>query len=503
MSEQIGIVLVHGIGEQKRFEHLSTEVLEIIRSLKTDKNIDQVSVQPHVTQDAEYAAENQIWLSEDGAPLQIDFFHSINNEKVQKSLFIHEVWWADLDNKSTLWEWIRFYFWVCSLWVFERYNKSDLPGAAALQVPSSLFDPKKDFLVRLRLAAVGLVFLLASFSLIPMAYFLRKIGLNFFRADILFQYLGDVKLYQDFLRVNGATLTDFGIPPRYSIRRRMVQVLVDACSLNYDRWYVLAHSLGSVVAWNGLMETEHCLPNYLNEKTWKKCLQKEGLVIQLADKENTNDMRPARPLWIKDDQAALSRNVLFEKLRGFVTYGSPLDKFAYLWGAIVPINPQKPVFADKFEWLNIFDHTDPVAASLDSYNAGPVTPKNYCYKAHPLLLYSHIKYLTFLKNKPDCFVNRLTEWILSNNDFPKPKNNDTQWDANISFEKGLKIRTYWWVGITALMSTVLGGLISFYLENNLSLALVLLNSLVVLVSVSFIVGISGITKYFWIKCLKK
>ena len=113
MSEQIGIVLVHGIGEQKRFEHLSTEVLEIIRSLKTDKNIDQVSVQPHVTQDAEYAAENQIWLSEDGAPLQIDFFHSINNEKVQKSLFIHEVWWADLDNKSTLWEWIRFYFWVC------------------------------------------------------------------------------------------------------------------------------------------------------------------------------------------------------------------------------------------------------------------------------------------------------------------------------------------------------------------------------------------------------
>lgn len=45
-------------------------------------------------------------------------------------------------------------------------------------------------------------------------------------------------------------------PPRAAIRRRMVPTMVDVAAAGYDRWYILAHSLGSVVAWNGLMEIQ-------------------------------------------------------------------------------------------------------------------------------------------------------------------------------------------------------------------------------------------------------
>ena len=58
-------------------------------------------------------------------------------------------------------------------------------------------------------------------------------------------------------------------PPRAAIRRRMIRVMIDVAKADYDRWYILAHSLGTVVAWNGLMEIQQALPNYLDRKCWK------------------------------------------------------------------------------------------------------------------------------------------------------------------------------------------------------------------------------------------
>ena len=109
MSERIGVILVHGVGEQKRFQYLSKETLQIIRSLQANPEIGKMSVQPRTTQDAAFAAENQTWLAEDRAPVQIDFLE----KGKPKSLFIHEVWWSDLDNKISLWE--RLKFWGLSL----------------------------------------------------------------------------------------------------------------------------------------------------------------------------------------------------------------------------------------------------------------------------------------------------------------------------------------------------------------------------------------------------
>src|SRR5690349_9290961 len=48
-------------------------------------------------------------------------------------------------------------------------------------------------------------------------------------------------------------LDSMGEPPRVSIRRRMVRGIADVACAGYQRWYVLAHSQGTVVAFNGLM----------------------------------------------------------------------------------------------------------------------------------------------------------------------------------------------------------------------------------------------------------
>ena len=89
----------------------------------------------------------------------------------------------------------------------------------------------------------------------------------------------------------------------------------------------------------------------------------------------------------------MDREELFSKLRGFVTYGCPLDKFAFLWPSIVPINKQNAVFSNKFEWINIYDHTDPVADRLRWFSSAfgdKKGPKNLAYKSHwALFVQSH------------------------------------------------------------------------------------------------------------------
>ena len=78
------------------------------------------------------------------------------------------------------------------------------------------------------------------------------------------------------------------------------------------------------------------------------------------------------------------RAKVFSCLRGLLTYGSPLDKFAAIWPARVPNNRGEPVFSKDTEWINIYDSTDPVAGNLDAFGQWPaepgqLAPKNFGY----------------------------------------------------------------------------------------------------------------------------
>jgi hypothetical protein len=95
-------------------------------------------------------------------------------------------------------------------------------------------------------------------NLILSPFFKRRIP----GADIIVSYVGDVKLYQQDFWVRGdPPVSDRLHWPRVAIRRRAIHAMVEIAQSDIDRWYVLAHSLGTVVAFNALTETEHSLPN--------------------------------------------------------------------------------------------------------------------------------------------------------------------------------------------------------------------------------------------------
>lgn len=476
---RVGVVLVHGVGEQRRFDHLSQEVKSLVAALSAMPNV-RVSVETRSSQDAEVGAANETWRADGSAPVKIHVAYGLPERRV--CLAVHEVWWADLDDKETLWNRLKFWFWGLGFWGVKKFSQATLQGAQLDMTPPRFpqfswgGNLMRELIVRLRLFAFANVFVLSALTVNLLNYVLRQLRLGQLPGvEVFYQFVGDVKLYQDRPKPHLGPLASLGEPRRVAIRRRMVQVLVDAYRADYDRWYVLAHSLGTVVAWNGLMETGHALPNYLSQENYAALKRANDPVLGPRTdglKRSTAGMRPARPVWIADDDEVIHRDVLFKRLRGLVTYGSPLDKFAYLWSQIVNINNDTSPWSTSnglrdapFEWLNVYEHSDPVSSSLGAYSGpgippGSPAPLNLAYKASPALLLSHLKYLRFRSSppaaQPDLFVSRLLGWMLDGNTpFPRPGADARHWYRAKHPAVGLVLRAPWWLGGTAVFVAAL------------------------------------------------
>src|SRR5262249_54001204 len=123
------------------------------------------------------------------------------------------------------------------------------------------------------------IFLLSSFSVTLAVFLLKRLNFGVWSpVNTFVNYLSAVRLYTQNRRSGGGPLDGLREPPRFTIRRRMVRAIVDVACSNYDRWYILAHSLGSVVAFNGLMTHAHSLPNYLDERRWRRLVRRTGWV---------------------------------------------------------------------------------------------------------------------------------------------------------------------------------------------------------------------------------
>lgn len=215
---------------------------------------------------------------------------------------------------------------------------------------------------------------------------------------------------------------------------------------NYDRWYILAHSQGTVIAFNGLMETEQALPNYLSQELWEELKVKNPDLITKTTEELPKKMMPTRPAWLENNDT-ISRRELFCGFQGIMTYGSPLRKFAVLWPKIVPLNNDEKVFPLDCEWINIYDPTDPVADSLEYFDPKSdsgvsseshraIAPKNYAYRAGSFHLLSHINCLTFQPGRETLLVRKLADWLVNDGQFearvkhdevPEGDRRDPQW----------------------------------------------------------------------------
>jgi len=197
--------------------------------------------------------------------------------------------------------------------------------------------------------------------------------------------------------------------PKHSIQRRFANCLVDMAVENYDRWYIVGHSLGSVIAFKGIMSPGTDLARYMNLNRWGSRDLREFVSTEIGAADYPDE--PKCPHWL-ERTASLDRNKLFSQLRGFVTYGSPLEIFAHLWPAIVQINEQK-VFGEDFEWLNFYDPTDIVARRpLRSFaSAEAISPIDFACASSPSVLHAHTRYLRAGHRKA-LALPALIEWIV-------------------------------------------------------------------------------------------
>jgi hypothetical protein len=434
---RIGVILVHGIGEQRRFEHLDGQMRGLIRalhSLKECGTVQQVSVDISPAGGAAFAAQQDTWRSGKDPSITVTVDHTLNKQEppVRARLMVHEVWWADANEPYSLAKQVRFWFWGLGVWAIpERPNASALGTANRVVPPVVLY--RSWAWDRLRLWLVGAFLMLLGYSIGAVSFLLSRL-LNVQMPSMLrtlANYISAVKLYNQQRRFGPGlfwkreeSLDSIDEPPRVSVRRRMIRAIADVATNRYDRWYILAHSQGTVVAFNGLMETAYAWPGYLDAERWKRL---KGRAMAGPLKPNaappSPPFLPRRPGWAQPNEIAY-RTRIFSRFSGFLTYGSPLQKFAGLWPALVPVSREKRTFSPGVSWINVYDRTDPVSGKLNAFAGRPAdccpSPIDYGYASHWMLLVSHLNYLTHRRlprppTMPDDLATRTVRWLLTNN----------------------------------------------------------------------------------------
>lgn len=353
--ERTGVLLVHGIGEQTCFQHLEDVVRDVAEAYQRRFSHEHVQVIVNSARSAPYDSPQEIWDADNQAPVSIDLVPASGQNA--RRIEFREVWWADLDEPTSWWVQVKFWLWGFSMWTAVQ----DHPGGTAfdgMAMPSA--KRRHRAWARVQLFAIGVIFMLILGSASVAEWVLRRLGVKAAITETLVAYLGDIKLYQEARRDGYGPLMDLSAAPRITIRRRMIRALVDMAAGAYEGgWFVLAHSLGTIVAFNGLMEPEETLWRYLDEKRWTLAKAK-GLTKPAPAQQPSDaglDVPAPAPVW-NPGRERVGRAQLFERLRGLMTYGSPLDKFATLFPRIVMVNT-KAGLPDTFRWVNIYDPDGP------------------------------------------------------------------------------------------------------------------------------------------------
>lgn len=395
-TEKIGLLFVHGIGEQKPFDHVKGSVAELAELLArgSDSAFVSCAVEDR-TADRDWPIGQPTAGGDAPILLRVNVVPregTASGATRHYEFHCHEVYWADLGARSGLLDVLTFWAWGLGQWAAPIYRDLDAaqvkqvarptPDGAAMKFDSNLTAMPKSIAgewgtelgarFKLWVSGVAALFTLLTLSL------LKRVAASLTQSapssTLLVQYIGDVRTYEARARPGDSTLSDPGFPRRVAIRRRMVtQMVAMGARTDLDGWHVFAHSLGSVAAYNGLTEIGHALPNYLGKDQWEALpaqLKRDPQCPRRTGEEHL--MMPARADWLVDEDV-IDRKALFGRLRGIVTYGSPLNKFAGLWPRIVATARRRldgdSVFPAACRWINLQAAQDPVAGTLDRFGA--------------------------------------------------------------------------------------------------------------------------------------
>ncbi|UAB77833.1 hypothetical protein INR77_13795 [Erythrobacter sp. SCSIO 43205] len=386
-TRRIGLLFVHGIGQQKPWEHLcksASRFAELLRAHPHKGAI--VSIVDRTREWGDPCAAPPIKSRDEEAhpPPPITIHYRVPDEGIVIDFECYEVWWADLGKRRGLGEAIKFWLWGLGQWNAPIYAKRDAtklshkPAAderPGVHVPrSTSLSPLVQIFSRMSLAWAGIVASLIFISTWGIFRILSLVTGKQVSLDLIVDYMGDVEIYQKRGTPNQGLPSDPGHATRVAIRRRMVSQMVAMGARDYDSWNILAHSLGSVLAFNGIGEIGHTLPNYCDKELWDKLPDDLKRDPDCRLRDDTHDMIPARPAWLEHEDC-INKGKLFGNLSNFITYGSPLGTFGAIWPRIVAFEKgvgragkvrDSGVF-DNTRWINIVSGSDPVSGLMERY----------------------------------------------------------------------------------------------------------------------------------------
>jgi hypothetical protein len=130
------------------------------------------------------------------------------------------------------------------------------------------------------------------------------------------------------------------------------------------------------------------------------------------DADDLDQNAPAHPCWYPDVYG-INPDAFFDRLAGLVTYGSPLETFAEFWPNLV-MTRRKAVMTADFQWFNLYDPIDLVAAPIKSLPPiGGVSASNLAVSTHPFFFMAHTSYLSRKENRQGHDIGRaLVRWFL-------------------------------------------------------------------------------------------
>jgi len=118
--ERVGVILVYGIGERRRFQHLDWQLRDLIRALdglEKQHLVTQVSVDISSSGAAAFHAEQDSWTAGPRASVDIVVRHCVHGMLRETRLLVHEVWSADVNEPYSLAKQFRFWLWGVSVWL--------------------------------------------------------------------------------------------------------------------------------------------------------------------------------------------------------------------------------------------------------------------------------------------------------------------------------------------------------------------------------------------------
>src|ERR1017187_3768238 len=401
---RVGVLVIHGVGEQKRFEHLEEIALNLAKAAKG------ASVDVKYGSQFGRHAEQQSWHE---SPIIVRW----KSEQQWTEAHFREVYWADFGMPVSVWVWSHMLWWVMSMPGARVFSAGDCPGQESLDLHlHELRAPAKPP-PSARLGARFYLWFICSIAT-PLVLFAKPLQMLLERLiswdlplpRVLMHTLGNVMLYQA-ATVYRDRLESFDEKRRTGIRRRMVQGLLgmaaEAEKGKLDAFYILSHSLGTVVAFNALMESPAALPNFLTEEEWEN--------IPSGLKKNSGppapaDQIPNRPSWLAPNDS-INREALLKKCKGFLTVGCPLDKFAALWPALVPISTHP--LAPTIRWVNVADGLDIVADELHHFPTNPTTAGGLMLENHSWAgAFSPVTaHTSYWQAKPGHLINWIVRWL--------------------------------------------------------------------------------------------